>query len=113
MPALIYLQPMHGYPTAEVHSIQITRTVGALGNHVEVLLVAGSLSVEPAKLPVAVRDYYGVEFGPKVRVVTMPGSVLHAFVPDGPEAPPLSLDAYEESLLRVPQEDGILEQRAP
>ncbi|NNG15059.1 MAG: glycosyltransferase family 4 protein [Gemmatimonadales bacterium] len=76
MPSLIYLQPMHGYPTAQVHSIQITRTVGALGRHVDVLLVAGSLSVEPEKLPGAVRDYYNVEFGPQVRVITMPGTRL-------------------------------------
>jgi glycosyltransferase involved in cell wall biosynthesis len=76
MSALIYLQPMQGYPTAEVHSIQITRTVGALGEHADVLLVAGSLTVEPEQLPKAVRDHYNVEFGPGVRVITVPGTRL-------------------------------------
>jgi len=76
MPSLIYLQPMEGYPTARVHSIQVTRTVGALGNHTDVLLVVGSLSVPLAELPKAIRDFYDVEFGPRIRVITMPGRRL-------------------------------------
>lgn len=76
MQSLIYLQPMDGYPTAQVHSIQITRTVGEIGKYTDVLLVVGSLSVEPEQLPAAVRDYYGVEFGPRVRVIAVPGRRL-------------------------------------
>lgn len=76
MGSLIYLQPMVGYPTAEVHSVQVTRTVGALGKSVDVLLVVGSLSVDPEALQTAVLDYYGVEFGPRVRVITVPGRRL-------------------------------------
>jgi glycosyltransferase involved in cell wall biosynthesis len=76
MQSLIYLQPMNGYPTAQVHSVQITRTVGELGKYADVLLVVGSLSVEPQQLRAAVRDYYGVEFGPRVRVITMSGQRL-------------------------------------
>ena len=79
MQSLIYLQPMDGYPTAKVHSIQITRIVGEIGKHTDVLLVVGSLSAEPEQLPAVVSDYYGVEFGPRVRVIAIPRTRLQGF----------------------------------
>ncbi len=68
MRSLIYLQPM-SYPGEKTHTIQITRTVAALGEHVDVLLVVGSLTVEPEYLKDAVRRIYGVELGPRVRAI--------------------------------------------
>jgi len=80
MSSLIFLQPMKEYPTSEVHSIQVTRTVGALGKQIDVLLVVGSLSTKPEALPRAVQDYYGVEFGPRVRVIAVSRSRLHGLL---------------------------------
>lgn len=71
MQSLIYLQPME-YPTPQVHSIQVTRIVGEIGKHTDVLLVVGSLAVEPEEIHAAVHEYYGVEFGPRVRVIAIP-----------------------------------------
>jgi len=60
------------YPTDQTHSIQITRTVAALGQHIDVLFVVGALTVPREDLQGAIRRQYGVELGPRVRIAVMP-----------------------------------------
>ncbi|MGE0551871.1 MAG: glycosyltransferase [Gemmatimonadales bacterium] len=71
MSGLVYLQPMR-FPSEATHTIQIARTIAALGRRVEVVLVVAELTVDPAALTEAIERAYGVAFGSGVRVVAIP-----------------------------------------
>jgi glycosyltransferase involved in cell wall biosynthesis len=59
------------FPTSETHAIQITRTVGGLARHTDVLVVAGALTVGADEVRAAVRQWYGVEWSDRVTTLAV------------------------------------------
>ncbi len=70
VPSLVYIHQFR-FPNRGAAWIQITRTLSALADHADVVLVVGSLTQKRSRLDQACIEYFGRPLAPRIKLVSV------------------------------------------